>query len=313
MDDVDADAVDIGAVRDYFMALQDRIVERLEVLDGEVRFRREQIDNPNGGISRPRVAADGPLIEKAAVQFTHSKGDRLPPAATERNPDLAGRGFQAVAISLIVHPRNPYVPTTHANLRFFAIDDPVRPVWYFGGGWDLTPYYGFAEDCVHWHRVAAAACQPFGATVYDEMKKACDAYFQLPHRGEPRGIGGLFFDDWTRGGFRHSFDLVRSIGDRFLPAYEPIVLRRKDLPWGPREREFQCIRRGRYAEFNLAIDRGTKYGIQSGRRIESVLASLPPEVIWRYDWQPAPGSEEARLTEYFLQSRDWLGEAATAD
>ena len=304
--------VDIAAVRDYFMSLQDQIVQRLETLDGEVQFKREQFDHSNGGLARPRVAAGGALIEKAAVQFTHSLGDQLPPAATERSPELAGRSFQAVAISLIVHPRSPYVPTTHMNLRCFLVEVPERPVWYFGGGWDLTPYYAFVEDCKHWHRVAAAACQPFGWTVYEEMKAACDAYFQLPHRGEPRGIGGLFFDDWTRGGFAQSFALVRSIGDRLLPAYEPIVQRRRDIPWGARERDFQCYRRGRYAEFNLGIDRGTRYGLQSGRRIESVLASLPPEVIWRYDWQPEPGTPEARLTDYFLKARDWLNEPDVA-
>lgn len=303
---------DIRAVRDYFLQLQEAITDRLEALDGSAHFTGEEIAGPNGALARPRVMSDGPLIEKAAVQFTHSLGDRLPPAATERNPDLAGRGFQAVAVSLIVHPRNPYVPTTHMNLRFFLVEHDVRPVWYFGGGFDLTPFYGFEEDCRHWHRAAAAACQPFGCDVHAVMKKACDDYFYLPHRGEQRGIGGLFMDDWSRGGFDQSFALVRSIGDHFLPAYAPIVMRRRDHAWGERERDFQLYRRGRYAEFNLAIDRGTRYGLQSGRRIESVLASLPPQVAWRYDWRPDPGSPEAALTDYFLVPRDWLADRLAA-
>ena len=300
------DPPDIRAVRDYFMGLQDAIVDRLAALDGSAQFSRDDIAGVNGALARPRVLSDGPLIEKSAVQFTYSLGDRLPPAATERNPELAGRSFQAVAISVIVHPRNPYVPTTHMNLRFFLIEHDARPVWYFGGGFDLTPYYGFEEDCRHWHRTAAAACQPFGCDVYATMKTNCDGYFRLPHRDEQRGIGGLFLDDWSRGGFSQSFALIRSIGDHFLPAYTPIVLRRRDQPWGERERDFQCYRRGRYAEFNLAFDRGTRYGLQSGRCIESVLASLPPQVTWRYDWQPEAGSAEAALTDYFLVPKDWL-------
>lgn len=293
---------DITAVRDYFMSLQDRIVDELESLDGEARFLREQIDAPNGGLSRPRVLENGPGIEKAAVQFTHSIGASLPPAATERNPHLAGHGFQAAAISLIVHPRNPYVPTTHANLRFFLVEAD-EPVWYFGGGFDLTPYYGFEEDAVHWHEQARAAVGEH----YPALKAACDEYFYLPHRQECRGIGGLFFDDWTEGGFEQAFGFTRAVGDHFLPAYAPIFRRRAATPYGERERDWQLYRRGRYAEFNLAIDRGTRYGMQSGRRVESVLASLPPLAAWKYAYEPEPGSDEARLYTDFLPPRDWLG------
>jgi coproporphyrinogen III oxidase len=294
--------------RDYFLALQDEICLRLEALDGAARFARQDTALSDGGRARPSVLEGGARIEKAAVQFTHSVGRALPPAATERNPALAGKPFQAAAISLIVHPRNPYVPTTHMNLRAFVVDADA-PVWYFGGGFDLTPFYGFEDDCVHWHRTAKAACDPFDRELYRELKRACDEYFFLTHRTEARGVGGIFFDDWTRGGFERSFAFVRSVGDHFLPAYEPVFAKRCETPYGEREREFQLYRRGRYAEFNLAIDRGTRYGIQSGRRIESVLASLPPLAAWRYDYRPAAGSPEAQLYERFLPARDWLGEA----
>ncbi len=291
----------IEPVRDYFMNLQDEIVRALEALDGEVEFIKEDVPGENGALSRPRVLEAGARIDKAAVQFTHSKGASLPPAATERNPHLAGHGFEATAISLIVHPTNPYVPTTHANLRFFFVD-AEEPVWYFGGGFDLTPYYGFEEDCVHWHSQAKeAAGEHYGA-----MKVACDEYFYLGHRQECRGIGGLFFDDWTEGGFEAAFDFTRSVGDHFLPAYRPIFEKRMQSDYGERERDWQLYRRGRYAEFNLAIDRGTKYGIQSGRRIESVLASLPPLVVWKYDYHPEPGTPEDALLTDFLPPRDWL-------
>jgi len=297
--------VRIEPVRDYFMALQDTICATLEDLDGAGQFQRGDLAGPEGGRARPRVLEDGRAIEKAAVQFTHSVGSSLPPAATERNPGLAGHRFQAAAISLIVHPRNPYVPTTHMNLRMFLVEAET-PVWYFGGGFDLTPYYGFEDDCAHWHRTAKSACDPFGPEIYAELKEACDAYFYLPHRQEARGIGGLFFDDWTRGGFEASAAFARSIGDHFLPAYAPIFERRMAMPFGERERDFQLYRRGRYAEFNLAIDRGTRYGLQSGRRVESVLASLPPLAMWRYDYRPAAGTPEAALYERFLPPRNWL-------
>ncbi|MCZ6889843.1 MAG: oxygen-dependent coproporphyrinogen oxidase [Gammaproteobacteria bacterium] len=296
---------DVAPVRKYFLDLQATIVAAFEALDGgPTKFSGQSIETPGGGLSQPRVLQDGGHIEKAAVQFTHSIGASLPPAATERNPDLAGHSFQATAISLIVHPRNPYVPTTHMNLRYFIVEaDP--PSWYFGGGFDLTPYYAFEEDIVHWHRTAKSACDPHGDGVYGEMKQACDAYFYLGHRQEARGVGGLFFDDWTHDGFDGSFALVQDIGNHFLPAYRPIFERRTNTDWGTRQENFMLMRRGRYAEFNLAIDRGTKYGLQSGRRVESVLASLPPRAHWVYDYRPEPGSPEAALTERFLVPQDW--------
>ncbi|HTK98562.1 MAG TPA: oxygen-dependent coproporphyrinogen oxidase [Pseudomonadales bacterium] len=301
-----SEAPDIQVVRDYFSELQRSICARLEELDGAQRFRGDESASPGGGVARPRVIEGGTHLEKAAVQFTHSVGASLPPAATERNPHLVGHGFQAVAISLIVHPRNPHAPTTHMNLRFFLVETQ-EPVWYFGGGFDLTPYYGYEDDCVHWHQQALNACAPFGASLYPELKQACDSYFFLPHRNEPRGVGGIFFDDWTRGGFARSVAFVRSVGDHFLPAYLPILERRVHMPSGERERCFQLYRRGRYAEFNLAIDRGTKYGLQSGRRVESVLASLPPLAAWQYDFHPDPGTPEADLYERFLPAKWWVG------
>ena len=232
----------------------------------------------------------------------------MPAAASARRPELAGRSFAALGVSLIVHPRNPYAPTSHANLRFFlAARDGVEPIWWFGGGFDLTPYYGFEEDAVHWHRTARTACEPFGQDLYPRFKKWCDEYFFLKHRNEPRGIGGLFFDDFDEGGFEHSFGFVRSVGDHYLRAYLPLLSRRKHSPYEERERQFQLYRRGRYVEFNLVYDRGTRFGLESGGRIESILVSLPPLVRWQYDWQPEPDSEEARLYEVFLQPRDWAG------
>ena len=292
------------AVRQYFLDLQSEICNTLEASDGKAKFSLEKIEAPNGGLAQPRVIADGAHIEKAAVQFTHSLGDSLPPAATERNPHLAGAPFQATAISMIVHPQNPKAPTTHMNLRFFIVEAD-EPMWYFGGGYDLTPFYGFKEDCIHWHQVAAEATGEH----YPTLKKECDEYFYLGHRQECRGIGGIFFDDWTEGGFDTSFDFVKRVGDSFLPAYMPILDRRKVEPFTEAEKDFQLYRRGRYAEFNLAIDRGTKYGLQSGRRIESVLASLPPVVKWWYNYQPEPGTREAELTDYYLIPKDWLREA----
>lgn len=291
----------IKPVREYFMTLQDSIVDMLEMLDSEAEFSKDNISGDQGTLSRPRVLEGGARIEKAAVQFTHSKGSSLPAAATERNPKLAGQGFQATAISLIIHPCNPYVPTSHANLRFFLVETE-EPVWYFGGGFDLTPYYGFEEDCVHWHQTAKAATGQH----YPALKQACDEYFYLDHRQECRGIGGLFFDDWTVGGFESAFEFTRSVGDHFLPAYQPIFEKREAKPYSKRERDWQLYRRGRYAEFNLAIDRGTKYGLQSGRRVESVLASMPPSATWKYDYQPEPGTPEAGLYSDFLPPRDWL-------
>ena len=294
----------IEPVRDYFMNLQDEIVSALEALDGQVEFLKEEVPGENGALSRPRVLEAGAQIDKAAVQFTHSKGASRPPAATARNPHLAGHSFEATAISLIVHPVNPFVPTTHANLRFFIADkDGVGAIWWFGGGYDLTPYYGFAEDAVHWHQTAAAAT---GAH-YDRCKKWCDDYFFLPHRSEPRGIGGVFFDDWNAAAFEDCFGFVQRVGDSYLPAYLPILERRLPMAYGERQREWQLYRRGRYVEFNLLYDRGTKYGVQSGRRIEAVLASMPPRVRWGYNIQPEPGSPEAALMSDFLRPRDWVG------
>ena len=296
----------------YLMALQDDLCAVLETLDGATTFSRQELPGPGGGLARPRVLTEGRNIEKAAVQFTHVVGSSLPSAATERNPQLAGRGFQAASVSVIVHPRNPYAPTTHMNLRFFLVGGETatrrsavgygEPVWYFGGGFDLTPYYGFEEDCIHWHRVAQQAA----GRHYEAFKAACDDYFYLPHRDEARGIGGLFFDDWTEGGFDSSLALVQAVGDAFLPAYRPIFERRTHMPYGERQRRWQLHRRGRYAEFNLAIDRGTRYGLQSGRRVESVLASLPPMVTWTYNQEPDEGSAEAELIACIKAPRNWL-------
>ena len=293
----------ISDVVDYFQTLQQQICSELERVDGLAEFSLEVIEPPNGGMSRPRVLADGQHIEKAAVQFTHSIGPTLPPAATERNPHFAGLPFQAAAISLIVHPQNPFVPITHMNLRFFIVEADT-PFWYFGGGYDLTPCYPIKDDVVSWHETARRAVGEH----YSKFKAACDEYFYLPHRQETRGVGGIFFDDWSEGGFDTSFDLVKSVGDSFLPAYFPILSKRKDEDFSEAQREFQLYRRGRYAEFNLAIDRGTKYGLQSGRRVESVLASLPPLAKWVYNYQAEPNSPEAELTEYYLKPQDWLEE-----
>jgi coproporphyrinogen III oxidase len=305
-------APDPAAVRDYLLDLQDRLCAALAAEDGAVPFQEDAWDRPvatsaiQGG-GRTRVLNAGALFEQAGVGFSHVRGARLPPAATAGRPELAGRGFQALGVSLVVHPRNPYVPTSHANVRFFMAEKAdAEPVWWFGGGFDLTPYYGFEEDCVHWHRTAREACEPFGAEVYPRYKRWCDEYFFLKHRNEPRGIGGLFFDDLNDGGFERCFAFMRSVGDHYLPAYLPIARRRRSMPYGRRERDFQLYRRGRYVEFNLVYDRGTLFGLQSGGRTESILMSLPPEVRWRYNWRPAPGSPEARLYDVFLRPRDWL-------
>ncbi|PQA32480.1 oxygen-dependent coproporphyrinogen oxidase [Amnimonas aquatica] len=310
--------VDIQAVKTYLLDLQDRICATLSAVDGspfrEDSWTRGEGESLGGG-GRTRVLEGGTVIEKGGVNFSHVTGARLPASATAHRPELAGRRFQALGVSLVIHPRNPYAPTSHANVRCFVAEaDGEAPVWWFGGGFDLTPYYGFDEDCQHWHRVAAEACAPFGDAIYPRLKTWCDEYFFLKHRNEPRGIGGLFFDDWSEGGFDSAFAFMRSVGDGYLAAYEPILRRRKDTPWGEREREFQCIRRGRYVEFNLVWDRGTLFGLQTGGRTESILMSLPSEVSWRYDWHPEPGSAEARLHERYLQPRDWwpqIGLSAT--
>ncbi|MCY3930261.1 MAG: oxygen-dependent coproporphyrinogen oxidase [Acidobacteria bacterium] len=310
---------DAGAVSTYFRGLQDGICDALVAVDG-TPFDARELTNERGGCARPRVLTDGPVIEKAAVNFSHSRGDSLPLAATERRPELAGRSFEATSVSLIVHPRNPYAPTSHANIRFFIAhppegtgDEEEEEGWWFGGGFDLTPYYGFEEDAVHWHRTAAEACEPYGGDLYARYKAACDDYFYLPHRQELRGVGGLFFDDLNRlerppelSRFERCFSFARSVGDHFLPAYLPILERRKELQYGERERCFQLYRRGRYVEFNLVYDRGTRYGLQARARTESILASLPPLAAWRYDYAPEPGSPEARLASEFLVRRDWI-------
>lgn len=301
-----SESPDLPAVRAYLLALQDSICAGLEAEDGAGRFRTDDWTRPEGGGGRTRLLAEGAVFEKAGVAFSHVRGTRLPPSATAHRPELAGLPWEAVGVSLVLHPRNPYVPTSHANVRFFlAGAGTASPVWWFGGGFDLTPYYGFEADAAHWHCVARDAVAPFGPGLYPRFKRACDDYFFLRHRQEPRGIGGLFFDDFNELGFARSFALLRAVGDAFLPAYRPIVARRRVLPHGERERRFQLYRRGRYVEFNLVWDRGTLFGLQSGGRTESILMSLPPLVRWDYDFHPEPGSEEARLHEVFLRPRDW--------
>jgi coproporphyrinogen III oxidase len=298
--------VDLSAVRSYLLALQDRICAAVEAEDGIARFAEDSWERPEGGGGRSRVLSEGAVFEQAGVGFSHVFGPGLPASATAQRPDLAGRSFEALGVSLVFHPRNPYAPTAHMNVRFFlAQKEGADPVWWFGGGFDLTPCYGFEEDAVHFHRTARAACEPFGPDIYPRYKKWCDEYFFLRHRGEPRGIGGLFFDDLHEWGFDRCFEFLRGVGDHFLPAYLPILRRRKDMPYGERERDFQLYRRGRYVEFNLVWDRGTLFGLQSGGRTESILMSLPPLVRWRYGWQPEPGAPEARLYEEFLRPRDW--------
>ena len=297
----------VAAVSGYLTDLQDRICQALQKIEAHTEFREDTWQREEGGGGRSRVLEEGGVFEKAGINFSHVRGSRLPASATAHRPELAGRGFEALGVSLVIHPRNPYVPTSHANVRFFVAEKPGSdPVWWFGGGFDLTPYYGFEEDAVHWHLTARQACQPFGETVYPRFKQWCDDYFFLKHRNEPRGIGGLFFDDFNELGFERSFALMKSVGDHYIPAYAPIVERRKDLPFGARERDFQLYRRGRYVEFNLVYDRGTLFGLQTGGRTESILMSLPPVVTWRYDWHPQPGSEEARLYEQFLRPKEWL-------
>ncbi len=296
---------DLNAVSNYLLALQDGICAAIEQEDGEGRFQEDRWTRPAGGGGRSRVMEGGAVFEKAGVGYSHVSGGALPPSATATRPDLAGKPFHALGVSLVFHPRNPYVPTTHANVRFFLAGEGDQAVWWVGGGFDLTPYYGFEEDCAHWHRTARAACAPHGSDLYPRFKQWCDEYFYLKHRGEPRGIGGIFFDDYNTGDFAGSFAFQRSIGDAFLPAYLPIVRRRRHTPYGERERDFQLYRRGRYVEFNLVYDRGTLFGLQSGGRTESILMSLPPLVSWRYDWQPAAGTPEARLYDVFLKPSAW--------
>ena len=293
----------MAAVELYLRDLQGRICAALEAEEIGVKFHTDPWRRSGGGGGETRILTDGKVFERAGVGLSLVFGDRLPPSASKLRPELAGRSWRALGVSLVAHPRNPYVPTVHCNVRFFIAEAPgQRPVWWFGGGFDLTPYYGFDDDARHWHRTARDAAGPH----YSKLKQACDEYFYLPHRQEPRGIGGLFFDDWSQNGFESSFALMKSVSDHFLPAYLPIVRKRKALAYGEREREFQLYRRGRYVEFNLVHDRGTLFGLQSGGRTESILMSLPPLVSWRYDWKPELGSKEAELYEKFLKPRDWV-------
>ncbi|MCB1857142.1 MAG: oxygen-dependent coproporphyrinogen oxidase [Gammaproteobacteria bacterium] len=311
------DQPDKAAVKAYLMQLQDRICSALEQADGKGRFQEDAWSRDGaagmGGGGRTRVIADGAVFEQGGVNLSHVSGSRLPPSASAHRPELAGRRFEAMGLSLVIHPRNPYVPTSHANVRFFIAEDSGdAPIWWFGGGFDLTPYYGNEADCRHWHTLARAACEPYGNDVYRRFKTWCDDYFYIKHRAEPRGIGGLFFDDLNEWGFEHTFAFMRSVGDHYLPAYLPIVERCQAIPYGDRQRDFQLYRRGRYVEFNLVYDRGTLFGLQSGGRTESILMSLPPLVKWRYDWCPEPGSEEDMLYQRFLKPREWASEPGEA-
>ncbi|MEM9254483.1 MAG: oxygen-dependent coproporphyrinogen oxidase [Pseudomonadota bacterium] len=304
----------IENVEKYLITLQDSICAALEREDGAAEFGCDEWQRPLGGGGRSRALSDGAVFEKAGVNFSRVCGDGLPATATAARPELAGRGFEAMGVSLVVHPRNPYVPTTHMNVRLFVAScEGKEPVWWFGGGYDLTPYYGNRKDCQHWHRVAADTCSPFGEEVYSQYKAWCDEYFFLRHRQEPRGVGGLFFDDLNRWDFETCFEFMQAVGDSFTDAYLPIVKRNRERPYTDRERQFQLYRRGRYVEFNLVFDRGTLFGLQSGGRTEAILMSLPPLVRWEYDYQPEPGSAEAELTEYFLQHRDWLAETEVSE
>ena len=299
--------INIEPVREYLLQLQESITNALMGIDKTLELIEDEWEREKGGGGRSRVMRDGLIFEQAGINFSHVYGDGLPPSATSQRPQLAGRSFQALGDSLVIHPNNPYVPTTHMNVRFFIAEkDNAEPVWWFGGGFDLTPFYGFEEDARHWHNTAKLACDDFGEGIYSEFKKWCDDYFYIKHRQEPRGIGGLFFDDLNYWEFEKCFAFLQSVGNHFLKAYLPIVERRKDTSYGDRERNFQLYRRGRYVEFNLIYDRGTLFGLQSGGRTESILMSLPPLVKWKYNWQPEKGSPEAELYEKFLVSRDWV-------
>ncbi len=298
----------ISSIKDYLLQLQTTICLSLEKEDNKEKFILDDWSRSEGGGGKTCVLAEGAVIERGAVNFSHISGSSLPSSATTRHPQFKATPFQAMGISLVIHPRNPYVPTVHMNLRFITLKqrDKEAAVWWFGGGFDLTPYYPFLEDCQHWHTVAKAACDPFGENLYPQYKKNCDEYFYLKHRNEARGIGGLFFDDLNQWELPTCFAFVQSVGDHFLKAYLPILQRHKDKSYGERERNFQAYRRSRYVEFNLIYDRGTLFGLQSGGRVESILVSMPPQAHWQYNWQPVPGSTEAELTEKFLIPRDWI-------
>jgi coproporphyrinogen III oxidase len=301
--------IDTGAAIDYFRELQQQLCTRLEAADGHGRFVSDRWQRSGGGAGGgdSRILAAGDLFEQAGVNFSLVEGEGLPATATANRPQLAGRSYRASGVSLVLHPQNPYVPTAHMNVRLFVAEqDGAAPIWWFGGGFDLTPCYGFAEDCREWHQQAASICQPFGDDLYPRLKAWCDDYFYLPHRGEARGVGGIFFDDWNEWPFSRCLAFVQAVGRGFADAYLPIAERRRDQRFGDRERQFQLYRRGRYVEFNLVQDRGTLFGLQSGGRTESILMSMPPLVRWSYGWQPEVGSDEERLYNEFLPPRDWL-------
>lgn len=299
-------SIDLDSIKSYLLGLQDSICQKLEAADGKATFAEDAWERQEGGGGRSRVMTDGAVFEKGGVNFSHVHGVSMPGSATAHRPELAGRSFEAMGVSLVMHPHNPYVPTSHANVRFFcAQKEGAEPIWWFGGGYDLTPYYGNDEDCQHWHQTAKNACDPFGDDIYPRFKKWCDEYFYLKHRNEPRGVGGLFFDDFNEKGFDDSFAFMRSVGDSYCDAYVPIVEKRKDTEYGERERQFQLFRRGRYVEFNLVFDRGTLFGLQSGGRTESILMSLPPLVRWEYDYHPEADTPEAKLYDHYLQPQDW--------
>ena len=302
----DAQKIDKAAVKEYLLNLQDSICQALQAVDNSP-WKEDSWTREEGGGGRSRVLVDGSVIEKGGVNFSHVFGTQMPASATQNRPELAGRSFEAMGVSLVIHPQNPYAPTSHANVRFFIAEkEGADPVWWFGGGYDLTPYYGNDEDCQHWHQTAKDACDPFSPDYYSRFKSWCDDYFYLKHRNEPRGIGGLFFDDLNEPGFEQSFAFMRSVGDSFSKAYLPILQRRHAIEYGERERQFQLYRRGRYVEFNLVYDRGTLFGLQTGGRTESILMSLPPLVRWEYDWTPEPGSAEAQLYEKYLIPNNWV-------
>jgi len=298
---------DIEVVKTYLLQLQTNICNALTEEDGGKTFAVDEWQRELGGGGKSCVLAEGDVFESAGINFSHVFGGKLPASATAHRPELAGRSFQAMGVSLVIHPKNPYIPTSHANVRFFIAEkEGEEPVWWFGGGFDLTPYYGFEEDVKHWHQISKEACDPFGEDIYPKYKKWCDEYFYLKHRDEPRGVGGLFFDDLNEWGFEKSFAFMQSVGDHYIKAYRPIVQKRKAMEYGERERDFQLYRRGRYVEFNLVYDRGTLFGLQSGGRTESILMSMPPNVRWRYNWQPEAGSAEAQLYEKYLKPQDWV-------
>lgn len=306
------DTIDSEGIRSYLLHLQETISNAFLGIDPHIQLKVDPWKRLEGGGGSSFAFENGEVFEKASVNFSDVEGSQLPPSATAHRKALAGRSFRAMGVSVIVHPLNPYLPTAHMNVRFIlAKKADSSPVWWFGGGFDLTPYYGFEEDAIHWHRTAKKACDPFGPNLYERLKGECDRYFLIRHRGEARGVGGLFFDDFYELGFEKSFQFTQSVGNHFLPAYQPIIERRKEIPYGERERWFQLYRRGRYVEFNLVYDRGTLFGLQSSGRTESILMSLPPLVRWDYAWSPEEGSSEARLYEDFLKPRDWLGKLAS--